>query len=670
MLEKGIKLSEQRGNKLATRMTAMKTRLRNRIESLRTQIERGVRTTDERTDIVPDVDARKLRAEVDRLESVMDDIERASGALHDKNESKALARLDRSINGYLKAIEKGDVGPKSKEGKSSTFSDKISEKQKLAKMLRGELKEFRKERNMPETTIEQKQLDALKRRVAKDTKEYQRRLDEEDYAPKKRTPNDVKLDKEAAAAVSKLNKLKAEYARKNAQYQWDNSSPESRAADHFFSILELQKFARSSGEMSAVLRQGGLFAKSHPIKAAKAAWHGALAWGRPTRKNGKWEFTGAGNAEFRNQRMREDPNWEDANKYDIGLETMTGDRQAEEMKMREFGVGARIARDVPIVSGVLEGSQRAYTTTLNEMRLSLYGILIKGIEKNGTAATGKQKDVIAGFVRDSTGRGKMSKWKWGDKKVGELATVMWSPRLLLSRVNHFLKAPVRAVKSASRDAGTRQVNRTLAKEYFRQAAGMVGWYGLIAALTGKTPEEWDPLSTMFGRLSLGHEGKVKDDPLMGFGQVITFAYRVARGKRKLASGEIVDERGENKRFGRSTKNTIGKFLQSKAHPTVGTALDLFGQEDFLGRPLDTWGKRMAHIGAGFVPMAWKDMVEIAQEEGIPENLIPSILVFMGESVQVWNDKGKKKKAPTGKVTMPAMPTMPKFGTRSDDDEDK
>jgi hypothetical protein len=667
MLEKGIKLSEQRGNKLATRLTGMKTRLNNRIESLKKQIELGARTDNTRPPIKPDADAKALQAEVARLESVMEDIERASGALHDKKESKALKSLDTSINKYLAMIEKGAVGPKSKEGESSTFSNKISDKQQLASALRAEVQEFRNERNMPKTTIEQKQLDALKRRVAKDTEEYQRRLDEEDYAPKKRAPNDVKLDKAAAAAVSKLNKLKAEYNRKNAKYQWDNSSLTHKSADHLLSIMDLSKQIRSSGEMSAVLRQGGLFAKSHPIKAAKAAWHGALAWGRSSKKTGQWEHHGEQNMEYRAQKLRERANHEDYKQYDIGLETMDGVRVTEEYKMHEQGIGAEISRRTP----GLAASQRAYTTTLNEMRADLYDGLLKGVEKNGKAGTVKQKEIIAGFVRDATGRGRMS-WKKGDQIVGGAGNVLWSPRLLLSRINHILKVPARVAGMASRDAGTRKVNREITKEYFRQGAGIIGWYALMAALTGKTPEEKNPLATMYGRLALGKEGNVKQDPLMGFGQLISFVARVKQGKRKKADGEIVAERGEDKPFGgRSTLDTMERFARSKAHPSVGTVIDLVAQEDFLGRPLDTNAKRAAHIGASFVPMAWKDMVEIAEEEGIPQAMIPSILVFMGESVQVWNDKGRKNKKSGGIPRPPSAPRppTPTFGTSSQDEDE-
>jgi len=355
MREKGIKVGGDRGDKLATRLNAMKTRLKNRVADLNKQIELGVRTQPDRTPVMGDAEVDTLRAEVARLDELMTEIERSSGVINDREEARSLKSLDKQIERYLKMIETGSVAPEIKTGAHSAYSKAISDRKSTAKLLRNELSDFRKQRDLPQDSPGEKALAKLKKRIAREAAEYQRRMDEGDFAPKKRPKSDVVMDKEASKARSELNDLKMAYARANAKYQFDQMGAKEKVTYHALSIMDAFRTMKSSFDFSALRRQGGLYLLAHPIKGLQAARAGGIA------------LRSDADMERMSNEIKSRANYDKYNKYKIGLADMEGAKAEEEYFIREHGIGKGVEK----IPGI-QASQRSYTATLNRMRADMF----------------------------------------------------------------------------------------------------------------------------------------------------------------------------------------------------------------------------------------------------------------------------------------------------------
>ena len=106
MRENGIESGSQRHDNLATRLDAMKTRFRNRIEDLNRQIEAGLRDRRSQKVTPLDEEAMGLKAEVRRLDEELTDIERTSGALEARKRRTAIAARKKRLNQRIESLDR------------------------------------------------------------------------------------------------------------------------------------------------------------------------------------------------------------------------------------------------------------------------------------------------------------------------------------------------------------------------------------------------------------------------------------------------------------------------------------------------------------------------------------------------------------------------------------
>jgi len=143
--------------------------------------------------------------------------------------------------------------------------------------------------------------------------------------------------------------------------------------------------------------------------------------------------------------------------------------------------------------------------------------------------------------------------------------------------------------------------------------------------------EKDPRSSDFGKIQIGN---TRLDPLAGLAQVTTFLKRLQSGKLKTTDGSLKPARS-----GETTWN----FIRSKFTPILGAAFDtrdiLVGQKPPAGHPqiLAKTSKNFPYVEGVIpqlvVPLGFRDVQEVMQEQGVPKGLAIELLNLFGWGMQ-------------------------------------
>ncbi len=359
----------------------------------------------------------------------------------------------------------------------------------------------------------------------------------------------------------------------------------------------------TSGEFSAVLRQGGWVAVARPFLVAKNIGPMLKA------------FASKQTQAKIDKQIKSRPNWQ--------LRVRAGDFHAPidgtyKLSEREEIMQARLLDKIPGVAA----SNRAYTTLLNLVRADYFDTLWAGLTKSGEA-TFEEAKIITNFNKVSTGRGSLGAL---ERAALPLNTVFFAPRYVASRFQLLVGQPF--------FGGNARTRKLIAKEYARYLIGMSMIYAIGSWAGGDV--EFDPRSPDFGKIRFG---KTRLDPLSGISQVTVLLSRVISGKIKSSTtGEITPLRGEKVPYGRGgTAEVVGRFLRSKLSPMFGKTLDIAAGENVIGEKVTLKGTVVELT----VPMTWRDILEVMQEQGLPRATAISILGIFGMGIQTYGSQIKK-----------------------------
>jgi peptidoglycan hydrolase-like protein with peptidoglycan-binding domain len=598
-----------------TALDAVKTRLRNQIHDITKQIETGERTP-KKIGIKYDEEAEALRAQRDKLKETLISIEGKPGMSPEQKIKLAMASVEKSIAEYERRISEKDLSPK-KQGSTTPETPEL----KVLRERRGELKDIyedMKREATPKKSPEEIALKSYKTRMKNRIEELEGKLEAGDFAqkPKKQT----ELDDEGLTLKHNLDR--AIYRYKEARLK-DQLARRSWLQKFGGGIAEISNFMRSikaSMDVSAVFRQGLFTVVSHPIVGAKALPAMFKAF-----KNDKYRFQVEQDILSRkNYKLYQDAGLE---LTDIGTD----------LTVMEETFMSRLAEKIPGVAG----SQRAYTTFLNKIRVDTFDLLIKNLVKSEGKHTAEEAKAIATLINESTGRGKVG---LKPNTLAGLNTIFFAPRLVASRFQ--------MLAGHSMWHGTKASRKLIAKEYGRFLSGMALVY-LLAQLAD-VDIEWDPRSSDFGKIKIGD---TRLDPLGGFSQVIVFLSRVSSGKTKTLSGNVKPIRGDNVPYGSgNTADIIGRFIRTKLAPAIGVSIDVLSGKDVVGNKVIVFDKdqikmpqsiadvpkqagKVSSIPEKIVaPMALVDTYEAMKANGIPEGLALGTLGMLGIGVQTYDKR--------------------------------
>ena len=298
------------------------------------------------------------------------------------------------------------------------------------------------------------------------------------------------------------------------------------------------------------------------------------------------------------------------------------------------------------VAGIkpIKMSNRAYTAFASKLRKDLFNSMAEDAKKAGVSlidADGKVNEnarAIARYINDSTGRGHLGEL---EKNAAILNDVVFSPKLMASRVNMFRRAfqDPRMLETG--------VDTALAKSLRKRAIrDMLGVGGLAATSAGISEMSggkgtMDPRSTDFGKLKIGN---TRLDLTGGFQQYLRVATQIASGQVST-EGQVTN---------RNRKNTAERFGRNKLSPLAGLVVDWMADKNVLGEKF-TWTDAAKDR---IIPLIIQDLQELYQED--PKMIGAIVPSMFGVGVQSYSARptsgrsGGTKLMPNMNMKMPSV----------------
>jgi hypothetical protein len=510
-----------------------------------------------------------------------------------RNEARSDKALNAKIDELTEYLETGKLPPVKgrKEAPEATA------------MLRSIIADLRTQLNRSEP--------ARRKRLEKSIADLEQRLKTGDILPKQRSPQ---------AESKEIDKLiyKQDMMRMEIQDLLRSMEPLTFWS-RSFKYLDFARLIMTTGEFSFALRQGGVYALSHPLK-----WTGAMA--QAFRSFVSTEGLYAVNKGIFN---RENAPYYNKSGLVLLREGMSL-TQTEEVIMNYW------ADKFPVIRNF----NRAAVGFLNTVRADMFDMGYKTLGAT-SEMTQNEMEIWANYINVMTGRGNLGKL---DAYALAMNRAFFSARYVASRFQMLggaVKNPLMSVAGQNKRA-----YRMITREYLRLGMGLLTIWGL-GLLMGVDIEE-DPRSSDFGKIKIGNR---RADFLMGFGQVIRLMAQLTTGTRKTAGGEIVPLRekyvfGYEGRFftqdpemrygAKDVENVLFQFGRSKLSPQFGFMMNLVTGKQMTGEEVTLLNlvTQMAH------PMTYGDIYEAAKEEGIPENVALSIMAMLGWGLQTYDSEAK------------------------------
>lgn len=456
----------------------------------------------------------------------------------------------------------------------------------------------------PETQLKSA-VQSLRTRLEHEITDMTAKIKAGDFEKKPR-PEPLPIDKETAALKFRRDALKQTIDEENFKLVLARRTLPQKIWEGTRNVVGLMRAFKSAIDLSALLRQNFWITVTHPILTAKKI---VPVMFKTLTKKGE------------HAHQQEIASRENAPLYKRdGLDLAEAGHTFEKM---EEAYQSRYAEKVPGVAM----SQRSYTAALNESRASSYDALAASFSKTGvpTPAEGK---LIAHYVNAATGRGGGGKLA---STMAALATGIWSPRLIASRLQLLIGEPIwnGLLTGKIPLKGTVKVRLMIAGEYARFLGGMAVIYGLSSAAGLEIG--YDPRSSHFGKIKVG---KTWLDPLAGLSQMIVFLSRMVTGKKTTKTGTR-SLRGKDVEYGAGDiGDEMWRFARTKFSPALGTAVNLLAGENVMGEPTTP----TSVVSDAFMPMAPQDIYNTMKANGVPEATILSVLSFFGASLQTYDEK--------------------------------
>jgi len=313
-------------------------------------------------------------------------------------------------------------------------------------------------------------------------------------------------------------------------------------------------------------------------------------------------------------------------------------------RQEEFFIGARLAEKLPVGIGkVIKASNRGAVAFLNKLRADVFDTVLKQSEKAGVAIDQHFLESLGGFINAATGRGSIIR---ASKNLGSLAAsaehamvplaqVLFSPRFVASRIQ--LVNPVFYAR----------LHPAVRKEALKSLIGTAGLFGTVLGLatTAGMEVETDMRSSDFGKIRVGKNTRL--DIMGGFSQIMVFLARMVTNETKgIKSGEV---RGLSEGFKSGGRlDTVGRFLESKAAPTVSMGIRLLRGTNFVGDETTLTDELMNN----FVPFVLQDLYDMIEDDELSPEEIAGLtgLATFGAGTQTFdvNRPRKKKDKSKGK----------------------
>ena len=383
--------------------------------------------------------------------------------------------------------------------------------------------------------------------------------------------------------------------------------------------LNTPRALKATLDMSATLRQGLLLGLGNPAKATAAFAKAFKATFSPA-------YAAKLDRELHMSKMA-------PIRKQAGLFISEGALSPEEIQFMQ-----NMGSNIPGIKNLLEGSERHYTTFLNQLRVSVFDDMVSKFPD----MTSDERKALADFVNVSTGRGRMT-----DNTI--MSSVLFSPRFFMSR----LQAPADLIGISK--AGRAMWKSPAARKQMLQSwsiyLGAMATVAGLARMNGAKVQIDDPNDADWGKIVYGD---TRIDMYGGFQQPVRLLARMAMGGSRLAK-DVTSGRGISIDAPKGTRgfyDMVNQFVDFKLSPNAQLILGI-GGEDAIGQPMyrDKTGKATYATvaqdfakGAG-VPLSVSEIRNLWQGKGV-DTMGKALLtggIILGLGSQTYDKtKGKEK----------------------------
>lgn len=591
----------------------VKTRLQNQIVDLENQLSTGERRA-KKQGIQYDQEALDLQAKRDALKELVGNEQ--EGQTDEQRIRNAIKATQKSVEDIERRIKEKDFSKK--QQRQTPVTPELAKLRAERDAARKELDQLKEQ----EGIAEQERLAIRKKSVQRAIDDYQRRIKEKDFGPRKK-PEPAKQDDELRDALRERERIKEEFDTEKERARLENRSFTEKAKDLAFDAANIPKSLLSSLDLSAVLRQGGVLLPSHPVAWAKSFVE---------------MFRMAASEKYYNNWLR-DLKASDMYPLIQQAKLFISDTNAK-MTVHEEQFMSKLARKIPIIGQSIQlgknfkipgldligASSRAYSGFLNSLRTQVFSAGIDKFQQEGYTPekNPEQYKALADFINNATGRGKLAGQKL-ENAAPVLNALFFSPRFMASRLNMLnpvyyakLPAPVR-------------------KEALKSVISYIAFVSAIGAI-GAAADWWeielDPRSTDFGKFRIGD---TRFDPWGGFQSYVRVIAQLLTGQKKSINGELQDL--NSGKFGSDTRaDIIERFFRGKLAPTPSAAWNLLEGKNVVGEEATLESEALRMV----IPLYMQDMSDMYSEKGGSEVVKTFLPALFGIGVQNYTPQIKAK----------------------------
>jgi len=417
-------------------------------------------------------------------------------------------------------------------------------------------------------------------------------------------------------------------------------------------VLNIPRALRSSFDISAVLRQGGILTVSHPQKAFGGRDSAFVRMIRSMRSPQAYDESLS--------RIRSDSDFDLIAGAGRRNRLFIADTAETRLTAREEAFLSRWASKIPGI----KGSQRGFNTYLNEMKWKTAKSYVNGLRSEGVdpAVAEKGLDTMTRFLNVATGRGSLGSLERHQLLQEIATTAFWSPRLTVSR----FQVPVeglRALKNLNAvDPALRAASRQIAGDLVKYTGGVLGFMSILK-LSGLADAEMDPRSSDFAKIRIG---PTRIDAWAGFQQPLRYTAQFITGQSKPITTKGIRNLPRDE--------VLGRFLRSKLAPGPVGLGATFAPEDtpisgltgggrtFIGerivpgpaRPYKTVPDRTAGLGntlleETLLPLLYSDIDEAIREQGLAQGMLFGAAPVVGLGITIIPDDEGQATTPGQKM---------------------
>jgi len=602
-------------------LDGMKSRLKNRIKDLETQIKEGKKPKAKKG-IKLDEEAIGLKERRDALQKQLDLLVGKPEMSEEQRVNNAIKSAERSIREIESQIEKGGLLKRAKDKLKPTAELVAIRKKRDA--AKADLDALRDARGIADHLV----LTKTKKRLGKQLAEYKRMIAEKDFAKKKPKTTEL-VDDQLLELRSQIEQVKAEVGKIQHEIEEANKTFSEKAKDAIAEVFSaLPRVFIASMDLSAIGVQGFLKMWRHPIESLKGL------------RTSVKQMVSQEHHDKMLAKLKAMPTYPAMKK--AGLALLESDYKLTVKEEQFLGnwinhIWNAPANLIEVVTGEIaltrgfkkfnpyKASERAYAGFLNHIRVASFERFARGLESEGITPQNNPEAYkrAAKVVNASTGRGSLGAFEGANTL---LSTLFFSVRRLTSTVQileplYSLSMPMEVRKMAILDL---MVSLT----------GIATATMLAQAAFGDEDDEdefLDPDSSNFMKVKIrGEDGSFTTVGLAGpLHSLVTTISRSLSGKfRSATTGEIeyLGERGPMKSLN-SRADVIKAYFWNKKAPGIAIMEKILDQRK--GRELDSdkfWAETM-------LPIWMQDVSEVFEDHPTEAASLLTSLNMLGISSQ-------------------------------------